>query len=113
MKKLLLTLLLMPELVHGTCYTLTNPQGQVLYNSTQPPFELSGPPHSAAYAASKKQGQKLKISPHCHTTEISNEQIAQQLSNRDQIRITTTVNQQIKEQKYRERQIQFNQKGKR
>lgn len=112
MKKMLLALLLIPELAHGTCYTLTNSQGQILYNNTQPPFDLSGPPDSAAYAASKKQGQKLKISPHCHTTEISNEQIAQKLSDRDQIRITTIVNQQIKEQEYIERQIQFNREAK-
>lgn len=81
-RKLLFALLLTPALAHSTCYTLLDAKGDLIYSSTTPPFDLSGPPDSPAYAAAKAKGQRLVIQNACYRQSTNSPvEIVQRLGN--------------------------------
>jgi len=43
------------------CHVLKSAQGETLYSSEIPPFDLSYPPYSRAYEASRSRGEHLII----------------------------------------------------
>lgn len=81
MKKLLLATLLIPTIANATCYNLFDKNNNLVYSNSSPPFDLSGPPDSPAYAQAKAKGIRLQITPTCTLTEDqSNAEIASNLN---------------------------------
>lgn len=62
-------LLVLPTSTFATCYTLTSPTNQLLYQSPSPPFDLSAPPPSPSALASRSRGEKLLITSTCPSSE--------------------------------------------
>lgn len=80
MKKLLLVTLLIPTITNATCYYLYDKNNNLVYSNQSPPFDLSGPPDSPAYAQAKAKGMRLQIMQTCTLTEgQSNAEIASNL----------------------------------
>lgn len=111
-KKLLITALLACTAnAQAACYILRNHNGQVVYNDTQPPFDISAPPESTASIASKKAGQYLQILPdQCPTNPNANLQLErynEAISNHERTpdMATTMALQMIKQDEEHEKRL--------
>lgn len=58
---IILLALIVTDLANADCYQLIDPTGNVLYNDTIPPFDLSYPPYSPEYQSARDAGQQLII----------------------------------------------------
>ena len=62
----------------GDCYTIIDAQGQTIYKAEKPPFDMSYPPFSEEYEASRARGERLLNSgEHCIFKKPAAKQAAQ------------------------------------
>jgi len=62
-KMIIITTLLLtsPTLTAQTCYQIYNKDQELIWAKSEPPFDLSAPPLSAEYQASRARGERLLV----------------------------------------------------
>lgn len=108
MKRIISLALLLPLTTHATCYMVFNKNGDLVYQATTAPFDLSSPPDSPDYIAAKAKGYRVQISPDCVIKRrATNIEIANDLAHQNNLDIAAELRRQVHEDYERKRRANF------
>ena len=108
MKRIISLALLLPLTTHATCYMVFNKNGDLVYQATTAPFDLSSPPDSPDYSAAKAKGYRVQISPDCVIKRrATNIEIANDLAHQNNLDIAAELRRQVHEDYERKRRANF------